>query len=89
HAPSKTINIQLYDRFAATIRFGKAIAHTHSWDSALLGGPDQAGIVFEERYPGAFEIYGKRTDVRSSANIIIENSDFANPKLRLQRARLH
>ncbi|WP_288193261.1 hypothetical protein [uncultured Phyllobacterium sp.] len=45
------------------------LARGVSRDSALLGGPDQAGIVFEERYPGAFEIYEKRTDIRSTAKI--------------------
>lgn len=66
----------------------ESVARGVSRDGELLGGADQARIVFEERYLGAFEIYVKRTDVRSSADIIVDNSDFANPKVILQRGQL-
>lgn len=52
-----------------------------SRDSEMLGGADQARIVFEERYLGAFQIYEERTDVRASADIIVDNSNFEGPKL--------
>jgi uridine kinase len=53
-------------------------------DAARLGGPEAATALYRERYQPAFQIHQRSCDPMASADIVFDNTVFADAVLRSQ-----
>jgi uridine kinase len=56
-----------------------------SRDAKQLGGREAAEVLYRDRYAPAFEIYEKLCAPLQSADIVFDNTDFANATARIAR----
>ncbi len=56
-----------------------------SRDADQLGGREAAEVLYRDRYAPAFEIYEKLSAPLQSANIVLDNRDFAKSTARIIR----
>jgi uridine kinase len=53
-------------------------------DAERLGGPQAARRLYAERYRPAFDLYERRCQPLSSADVVVDNNDIARPRMRLR-----